>query len=144
MHEQGLQGPGLLDPIAWVSGGLAGGIGRLLAGGGAKGAASAGARIAANKAAGDAFRDEIASAFESNGYQVEKEVGKRTPFGQRRIDIEVSKNGDVLGGVEAKAGKSRYLPWQMAKDEYLRRTGYSVQVVRDATAAKVSGIPPEY
>jgi hypothetical protein len=99
--------------------------------------------VAANKVAGDAFRDEIASAFDGNGYEIAKEVGKKTPFGRRVIDVEVSKDGEVLGGIEAKAGKSRYLPWQRAKDEYLRRSGYPVQVVRDATTVKVSGIPPQ-
>jgi len=104
---------------------------------------SAGARVQANKAAGDAFRDQVASAFEENGYGVRTEVGKKTPFGRRVIDIEVSKNGDVLGGIETKTGKSRYLPSQMAKDEYLRQTGYSVQVVRDATAVRFGGGSPE-
>jgi RHS repeat-associated protein len=141
MHEEGLQSGGWADPIAWLSGGIGAGIERGLASVGTKAVASAGARVAANKVAGDAFRDEIASAFESNGYGVAKEVGKRTPFGRRVIDVEVSRNGEVLGGIEAKAGKSRYLPWQMAKDEYLRRAGYPVQLVRDATAVKVSGLP---
>jgi RHS repeat-associated protein len=143
MHEKGLESAGLLDPIAWLTGGISVGIERGLAALGADATANAGARVAANKLAGDAFRDEVASAFENNGYDVAKEVGKKTPFGRRVIDVEVSKNGEVLGGVEAKAGKSRYLPWQMAKDEYLRRTGYPVQVVRDATAVKVSRIPPQ-
>jgi RHS repeat-associated protein len=141
MHEEGLQSGGWADPIAWLSGGVAVGIERGLAMLGGKAVTNAGARVAANKVAGDAFRDEIASAFENNGYEVAKEVGKKTPFGRRVIDVEVSKNGEVLGGIEAKAGKSRYLPWQMAKDEYLRRTGYPVQLVRDATAVKVSGLP---
>jgi RHS repeat-associated protein len=143
MHEEGLQSAGLLDPIAWLSGGIAGGIEFGFAAMGGRAAASAGARVAANKVAGDMFRDEIASAFENNGYKVATEVGKKTPFGRRVIDVEVSKNGEVLGGIEAKAGKSRYLPWQMAKDEYLRRTGYPVQLVRDATAVKLRGIPPQ-
>lgn len=99
--------------------------------------------MAANKIAGDAFRDEVASLFERNGYGVAKEVGKKTPFGRRVIDLEVSRDDEILGGIEAKAGKSRYLPWQMAKDNYLRTIGYPVQVVRDATAVKVSGIPPQ-
>ena len=128
MHEAGLQSAGLLDPIAWLAGGVGVGIERGLAALSAKAATSPGARLAANKIAGDAFRDEIASAFENNGYDAAREVGKRTPFGRRVIDVEVSKNGQILGGIEAKAGKSRYLPWQMAKDEYLRRTGYPVQV----------------
>ena len=138
---QGLKGPGLLDPIAWLSGGITIGIERGLAALGARAIGSAGSRVAANKIAGDAFRDEIADAFESNGYGVSKEVAKKTPFGRRVIDVEVSKDGEVLGGVEAKAGKSRYLPWQRAKDEYLRRAGYPVQVVRDATVVKAGGIP---
>ena len=137
MHEKGLEGAGFLDPIAWLSGGLAAGIERGLAALGAKAVEGAGAQVLANKIAGDAFRDEIASAFEDNGYDVAREVGKKTPFGRRVIDVEVSRDGDVLGGIEAKAGRSRYLPWQMAKDEYLRRTGYPVQVVRDVTAVRV-------
>jgi RHS repeat-associated protein len=140
---QGLKSAGLFDPIVWLTGGIAAGIERGLAATGADAAASAGARVAANKVAGDAFRDDIASAFKKNGYGVDKEVGKKTPFGRRVIDVEVSKNGEVLGGIEAKVGKSRYLPWQMAKDEYLRRSGYPVQVVRDATAVKISGISPQ-
>jgi RHS repeat-associated protein len=143
MHEKGLEGPGLLDPVALLSGGISAGIELGLAQLFTKATVDAGARVVANKIAGDAFRDEIASAFESNGYGVAKEVGKKTPFGRRVIDVEVSRKGEVLGGVEAKAGKSRYLPWQMAKDEYLRRTGYTVQVVRDATVVRVSGIPPQ-
>jgi len=143
MHEKSIEGAGFLDPIGWLSGGISVGIEGALAAAGTKATLSAGARVAANKVAGDAFRDEIASAFDGKGYQVAKEVGKKTPFGRRVIDVEVSKDGEVLGGIEAKAGKSRYLPWQRAKDEYLRRIGYPVQVVRDATTVKVSGIPPQ-
>jgi RHS repeat-associated protein len=144
MHEKSIESAGFLDPVAWLSGGISVGIERgLVAAVGANATASAGARVAANKVAGDAFRDEIASAFDGNGYEIAKEVGKKTPFGRRVIDVEVSKDGEVLGGIEAKAGKSRYLPWQRAKDEYLRRSGYPVQVVRDATTVKVSGIPPQ-
>lgn len=138
---QGLKSAGLLDPVAWLSAGIVAGIERGLAALATRAAASAGARVQANKIAGDAFRDEIADAFENNGYEAVIEVGKKTPFGRRVIDVEISKNGEVLGGIEAKVGKSRYLPWQRAKDEYLRRKGYPVQVVRDATAVKVRGSP---
>ena len=87
--------------------------------------------ILRNKAAGDAFRDKVADALKTAGREVEKEVVKNTPFGRRVIDIEVSQGGKVLGGVETKVGGSRYLPSQRAKDEYLRRQGYPVNVVRD-------------
>jgi len=87
--------------------------------------------VGGNKAAGDAFRDEVAAAFEANGYQVRTEVVKQTPFGRRVIDVEVSRGGQVLGGIETKVGKSRYHARQRAKDEYLRRSGYPVTVVRD-------------
>jgi RHS repeat-associated protein len=84
-----------------------------------------------NKATGDAFRDEIASGMEQEGFTVEKEVPKKTPFGPRVIDVEVSKDGEVKGGIETKSGDSPYKPSQRAKDEYLRRQGYPVDVVRD-------------
>jgi RHS repeat-associated protein len=94
-------------------------------------AATRGGNILANKAAGDAFRDEIADALKASGRDVEKEVVKQTPFGRRVIDVEVSQGGKVLGGVETKVGESRYLPSQRAKDEWLRQQGYPVNVVRD-------------
>ncbi len=83
-----------------------------------------------NKRVGDAFRDEIADAFRRNGYDVATEVGKRTPFGRRVIDIEVSRDGRVLGGIETKSGNSPYTAWQQAKDAWLRLNGYFVDVVR--------------
>ena len=86
--------------------------------------------IQANKAAGNAFRDEIAAIFESQGRSVEKEVFKRTPFGSRYIDIEVTYKGQVSGGVETKLGKARYDVTQRAKDWYLNLMGYPVNVVR--------------
>ena len=60
------------------------------------------------------------------------EVYKKTPFGKRFIDIEVSQNGKVLGGIETKVGGSRYTPLQRAKDLWLwYRDGYKVNVVRN-------------
>ena len=123
--------PGITDPVAILSGGLAAGADALLARSAGRSLTGSAARILANKAKGDLFRDEIAAQFEKAGYQVEKEAVKRTPFGTRRIDIEVSRGGRVLGGIETKSGASRYTPWQMAKDAWLRLTGYIVQVVRD-------------
>jgi hypothetical protein len=87
--------------------------------------------VTANKKAGDAFRDEIAEMFSKAGYGVRKEVGKVTPFGVRRIDIEVSSPlGKVLGGIETKLGQSRYTPSQRAKDAWLGIMGYIVNLVR--------------
>lgn len=88
-------------------------------------------RLIANKIAGDAFRDEIAELFKRAGYQVRTEVTKRTPFGVRRIDIEVSRGGRVLGGIETKTGRSRYTAAQRAKDKALKLLeNYTVDVVR--------------
>jgi hypothetical protein len=88
--------------------------------------------VLANKKAGDAFRDEVADLFSQAGYSVEKEVVKKTPFGQRRIDIEVtSPQGNLLGGIETKVGRSRYLPSQRAKDAWLLMQGYIVNVMRN-------------
>ena len=88
--------------------------------------------LQANKANGDRFRDEIADRMRKEGYEVETEVYKRTMLGGRRIDIEVSLNGKVLGGIETKFGGSRYLPSQRAKDYLLKHLdGYTVNVVRN-------------
>lgn len=86
----------------------------------------------ANKAKGDKYRDQVASEFEKNGYGVKKEVVKKTPFGPRRIDVEVySPEGKLLGGVETKTGKSIYTFSQRAKDTWLSWQGYIVNVMRE-------------
>jgi len=102
--------------------------------GGAESESAPQSNVQANKAKGDAFRDDVADRLEAEGFDVRKEAVKNTPFGQRRIDIEVSKDGEVLGGVETKAGpNARYNPSQRAKDAYLQAAeDYPVTVVRDA------------
>jgi hypothetical protein len=65
------------------------------------------------------------------GLDVQTEVTKQTPFAKRVIDIEVSKDGKVLGGIETKTGTSRYIPSQRSKDEWLRQNGYRINLVRD-------------
>ena len=88
-------------------------------------------QVAANRLAGDAFRDEIAGLLKAEGRDVGTEVYKSTPFGKRFIDIEVSKDGQVLGGIETKFGGSRYTPVQQTKDWWLKANeGYIVNVVR--------------
>jgi RHS repeat-associated protein len=89
--------------------------------------------VQANKAAGDAFRDQIAAGLRAEGRQVTTEVVKKTPFGPRRVDIEVADaNGRVLGAVETKVGGSRYTPSQRAKDTWLKLVkDYIVNLVRD-------------
>ncbi len=87
--------------------------------------------IQENKASGDAFRDKVAADLRAQGREVATEVRKATPFGPRVIDVEVRETGKAIGGIETKAGGSPYKPSQRAKDEYLRRVGYSVTVVRD-------------
>jgi hypothetical protein len=74
----------------------------------------------------------VAGVLQQAGRQVTTEVVKRTPFGTRVIDIEVSVGGRILGGIETKLGSSPYLPSQQAKDAYLRVSGYLVNVVRRA------------
>lgn len=86
--------------------------------------------VQANRAAGNAFRDEVANLLKAAGRDVEKEVSKPTPFGRRVVDLEVKHNGKTLGGIETKRGKSPYKPSQRAKDAYLKRQGYPVNVVR--------------
>jgi len=86
----------------------------------ARGSTAATSLIQENQLVGNAFRDEIGNLVRSAGREVETEVTKRTPFGVRRIDIEVSTQGKTLGGIETKVGSSRYLPSQRAKDAWLR------------------------
>nr|WP_246623864.1 hypothetical protein [Sphingomonas colocasiae] len=91
-------------------------------------------QVTANRLAGNAFRDEIAAALRAEGRGVQTEVYKKTPFGARYMDIEVSDvpGGTVLGGIETKLGNSRYTPSQRAKDMFLKmRENYPVNVVRE-------------
>ena len=87
-------------------------------------------QVLRNKQKGDQFRDELADLLSKSGRDVETEVYKKTIFGKRYMDIEVSQNGRVLGGIETKTGNSPYKPAQRAKDEWLRMNGYPVNIVR--------------
>jgi len=140
--EEALQDPGILDPVALATGAAAGALDAAIEKGAATVAADMASKaatsttktagVAANRAAGNAFRDAIASDFEANGYEVTKEVFKRTPFGGRFIDIQIQKDGVLLGGIETKASATaRYSASQRAKDAYLKYVeGYIVNVVR--------------
>ncbi|MDT8071085.1 MAG: RHS repeat-associated core domain-containing protein [Terriglobia bacterium] len=94
------------------------------------GSASKATQLKLNQAAGNAYRDEVADSLKAAGRDVQKEVVKQTPFGNRRVDIEASHNGKTLGGIETKTGNSPYKPSQRAKDTYLKQKGYPVNVVR--------------
>jgi RHS repeat-associated protein len=98
-----------------------------------RGAAASPAAVTLNRAKGNAFRDEIATALRKSGAEVQVEVVKKTPFGPRVLDLEVSRNGKVLGGIETKKGpNARYTPSQRAKDCWLELCeGYRVDVVRE-------------
>lgn len=91
------------------------------------------AQVQLNRIAGNAFRDQLANGLIQEGREVATEVYKWTQFGKRFMDIEVSAGGKVLGGIETKAGGSRYTPLQRLKDIWLdvnTKGGYPVQVVR--------------
>jgi len=89
-------------------------------------------QVTVNKVAGNTFRDEVAGALRNEGFGVKTEVYKRTPFGKRYIDIEVSQGGRTLGGIETKVGNSPYTSSQRLKDTWLRVVeDYPVTVVRD-------------
>ncbi|HQR71326.1 MAG TPA: RHS repeat-associated core domain-containing protein [Burkholderiaceae bacterium] len=94
-------------------------------------AARGAAQVTLNREAGNVFRDQLASQLSKAGREVSTEVYKKTPFGKRFIDIEVSRNGEVLGGIETKVGSSRYTPLQQLKDWWLTEIeGYPVNVAR--------------
>jgi hypothetical protein len=94
-------------------------------------AAGKAARLQANKAAGDAFRDQIADELRRAGKDVATEVRMNTPLGPRVIDVEVRVDGVGIGGIEAKSGGARRGPRQRAKDEWLRENGYPIHEVRN-------------
>jgi len=97
----------------------------------ARGVARETAQVTLNRVAGNAFRDQLAGLLRQAGRQVETEVYKRTPFGRRYIDIEVSMGGKVLGGIETKVGASRYKPLQQLKDWWLTNIeNYPVNLAR--------------
>ncbi|UJR78745.1 polymorphic toxin-type HINT domain-containing protein [Sandaracinus amylolyticus] len=75
--------------------------------------------VQANKAAGDAFRDQVADGFRQMGYDVQTEVTVVTPFGVRRYDVAISSGGTLRGLIETKVGRSPYLPSQRAKDAWV-------------------------
>ena len=93
------------------------------------------AQVTLNRAAGNAWRDELADLMRQiPGRVVNKEVYKWTPFGKRFIDVDIRVAGEefemYLGGIEAKAGAARYGPWQRLKDLWLGYQNYPVTVVR--------------
>jgi len=89
--------------------------------------------VQANRAAGNAFRDELAAALRAEGREVTTEVFKKTPYGKRFMDIEVIMPNGKPAGIETKVGGSRYHTLQRLKDDWLRDNGYPVQVVRKST-----------
>jgi hypothetical protein len=93
-------------------------------------AAAQPAQVTLNRAAGNAFRDEVADLLRKAGREVSTEVYKKTMFGGRVIDIEVSMEGKVLGGIETKLGNSPYTASQQAKDMWLKLNNYPVNVLR--------------
>jgi RHS repeat-associated protein len=83
-----------------------------------------------NKRTGDDFRDFLRDVFEGLGYDVAPgEPFFRTPGGRRFIDIGLSMGG-WIGGIEAKVNDSPYKPSQRRADDFLRRRGYPVRVIR--------------
>ena len=91
------------------------------------------ARVLANKARGDAFRDKVADMFrKAPGRQVGTEKSWWTPFGWRRLDIEVrDASGRLLFAIETKLGNSRYTRMQQLKDWWLRKhANVDVSIVR--------------
>jgi hypothetical protein len=88
-------------------------------------------QVIANQAAGNALRDRVADGLRKMGRTVEVEVEKKTPLGVRRLDLEVSQDGKVLGGIETKLNNSPYTPSQRAKDWYLEHVRrYWVDLIR--------------
>lgn len=89
-------------------------------------------QVTKNRIVGNRLRDVVKGTLEAEGRKVFPEVLKNTPFGGRRVDLDVWLEGKNLGGVEVKSGLSRYLASQRAKDFWLKHfDDYVVNVVRD-------------
>jgi len=90
------------------------------------------AQVTLNRTAGNAWRDEIAERFRRIGMDVSQEVHYSTRLGGRFMDVEVSYQGKVLFGVEAKVGSSRYTTLQQSKDFLIQKAhpGYHVFELR--------------
>jgi hypothetical protein len=89
-------------------------------------------QVTRNQIAGNRSRDTLMNGLRAEGRMVKPEVVKPTPFGGRRVDLDVWHEGKNVRGVEVKKGLSRYLASQRAKDFWLKHFGnYIVNVVRD-------------
>jgi hypothetical protein len=89
-------------------------------------------QVTRNRIVGNRLRDDIGRALEGEGRKVLPEALKDTPFGGRRVDLDVWHEGKNVGGVEVKSGLSRYLASQRAKDFWLKHfDDYIVNIVRD-------------
>jgi RHS repeat-associated protein len=90
-----------------------------------------GLRVQVNKKRGDRYRDKLACYFETQGWQVRKEVYVPVPGFKRGryCDIICSKDGRRVI-IEVKTGESRYGKVQRAKDAILKQRGTPVIVFR--------------
>jgi hypothetical protein len=86
--------------------------------------------VKANREKGIAAENEIADQLRKQGFDVNQHVTRETPFGRRVVDIEVWKDGELLGGIEVKTGGSRYMPQQRAADQWLNSHGYPTYLMR--------------
>jgi len=79
--------------------------------------------VEAKREKGLAAENEIADQLRKQGFDVKQHVTRETPFGRRVVDIEVWKDGELLGGIEVKTGGSRYRPQQRAANQRLNSHG---------------------
>lgn len=92
-------------------------------------------QLAKNRLAGQAFGENVASrlASETDFNVVGQQVGVKTPFGTRVMDILAERN-DSLVNFEIKRGGSPYGPAQRATDAYMARVGVDLG---DGTRTKI-------
>jgi len=83
-----------------------------------------------NRERGLAAENEVADLLRKQGLEVRQHVAKETPFGRRIVDIEVWRDGELLGGIEVKTGGSRITPQQRAADQWLNTHGYPAYLLR--------------
>lgn len=79
----------------------------------------------------DALADKLEPLYQRADFETERDVMKRTPMGVRKIDIELSRNNEVVGGVAIQSQNQQYTERNQSKDQWLAAQHYDVDIIRD-------------
>ena len=90
------------------------------------------AGVLRNARRGRQLEEQLVRFYEGHGWSVRYNRARMTPYGLRRVDLELSRGGRILRRIEAKVGSSPYTRMQQLKDTWLtQHQGLPpVQVIR--------------